>query len=71
MPMFVARTPLSAYRNPRSLAYVAVAAAAVTVRLRGPGRHVSFFRISPIDSWDASAQQRDQNPAWPGNEKRE
>jgi hypothetical protein len=50
---------------------VAVAAFAVTVSLRGPASTLSFFRISSIDLWDAPAQERDKNPAWTGNEKRE
>ena len=71
MPMLVGRTQLSAYRYLGSLAYVAVAAVAVPVSLRGPASTLSFFRISSIGLWDAPAQERDKNPAWAGNEKKE
>lgn len=71
MPVFVDRTPLSAFRCLRSPADAAVAAVAVTIGLRGPASTLSFFRISPIHLWDAPAQERDKSPAWTGNEKRE
>jgi hypothetical protein len=71
MPVFVAGRRYPRTRSLRSLAYVAVAAVAVPVSLRGPAGTLSFFRISSIDLWDASAQRRDKNPAWAGNENRE
>jgi hypothetical protein len=71
MPVFVGRTPLSAYRYLRSLAHVAVAAVAVPVAFVAPASTLSFVRINSIGLWDAPAQERDKNPAWAGNEKRE
>ena len=71
MPMLVGRTQLSAYRYLGSLAYVAVAAVAVRSAFVAPASTLSFFRNSSIGSWDAPAQERDKNPAWAGNDKRE
>jgi hypothetical protein len=75
MPVFVDRTPLSADRYLRSAADVAVVAVAVavavTISLRRPASALSFFRISPIGLRGAPAQERDKNPAWTGDEKRE
>jgi hypothetical protein len=68
---WLSRTPLSADRYLRSLADVAVAAVVITISLRGPVSTLSFFRVSPIGLRDAPAQERDMNPAWTGNEKRE
>ena len=70
--MLVGKTQLSAYRYLGSLAYVAVAAVAVPVSLRGPGQHAV---VLPDQSHRlmgrAPAQERDTNPAWAGNDKRE
>jgi hypothetical protein len=51
---------------------VAVAAVAVPVSLRGPGQHAvvlpdQFHRLMGR----TPAQERDKNPAWAGNDKRE
>ena len=71
MPAFVGRTPLSAYRYSGSLAYVAVAAVAVPVSLRGPGQHAVVLPDRFQQLMGAPAQERDKNPAWAGNDKRE
>ena len=63
MPVFVGRTPLSAYRYLRSLAYVAVAAIAVAGHFVAPASTLSFFCISSIDLWNAPAQERAKNPS--------
>jgi hypothetical protein len=71
MPVFVGRTPLSAYRYLRSLAYVAVAAVAVPVSLRGPGQHAVVLPDQFHRLMERICPERDKNPAWAGNEKRE
>jgi hypothetical protein len=72
MPMLVGRTQLPAYRYPGALAYVAEAAVAVPVSLRGPGQHAV---VLPDQSHRlmgrTPAQEQDNNPAWAGNDKRE
>jgi hypothetical protein len=71
MPVFVGRTPLSAYRYLRSVGYVAVAAVAVPVSLRDPGQHAVVLPDQFHRLMERTCPATGQEPSLGRNEKRE